>query len=137
MAFTVIPYGQFPASAANGNFNWTDNDINVALLDDGYTPDVDTDVEWSDVSAHELTSDGYAQQTLANKTITYVAARKENVFDADDVVFSGSPAAQYAVIFDSITGYLLGYCDFGTLVSSYVSIGLRWPAEGIYSGIAS
>lgn len=79
------------------------SDIRVALLDDGYTPDLDVHANWTDVSDHEIpdTTDGYSSpgQLLDNKTFS--RSGDTVTFDADNTVWEDSTiTAYYAVVYD-------------------------------------
>jgi hypothetical protein len=52
-------------------------------------PNRDTQ-DFFDDAPNELTGNGYAEQTLAGKTITYDAASDEVRFDCNDITFSFS-----------------------------------------------
>lgn len=56
-----------------GDIDWDADTILAALLDDTASPD-QADEFFNDLSAAELSGNGYSQQTLTGKTITAIAA---------------------------------------------------------------
>ena len=73
----------------NGNGIDFDTDtIKVALFTNSYVPDATTDEFFSDISANEVTGDGYTAggETLTTKTVT-VNGTGVVTFDADDVIW--------------------------------------------------
>jgi len=88
----------------------------VALMPSTWTPNIDTQDDWSDISAQEISGNGYAQQTLGSKTWTRDDANDKVVWGAATASFgpaSGGPiAARRAVIYDDTTTpkYLVAHC---------------------------
>lgn len=113
--------------------------VKVALLSSAYTPDIDANQFWSDVSANEVVGAGYTAggQALANKTVSQDNANDRGKFDADDTNWPGSTiTARYAVLYQDTgvpgTSHLLGYIDFLTNKSSNGgTFSLQWQAAGI------
>jgi hypothetical protein len=111
----------------------------VALLGSGYTPNIDTNIFWSDVSANEVTGTGYTAggATIANKTVTQDDTDNEGVFDGDDTSWTASTiTARYAVIYKDTgvagTSSLISYIDFGAdKSSSGEAFTVSWATEGI------
>lgn len=58
--------------AFQGKINWVSDAINCALMSSGYTPNLATDVHWSDISAHETTGTAYSAGGVALGTKTHV-----------------------------------------------------------------
>ena len=54
-----------------GHINWGSDAIKCALMGSGYTPNLSSQVHWSDISANEATGTGYTAggQTLTSKTL--------------------------------------------------------------------
>jgi hypothetical protein len=75
----------------DGSIDWDTDDIRVALLTNGYTPNLVTHQFVSDLGANIVARSG----ALAGKTVAL------GVADADDVTFTGltGSAVQYAAIF--------------------------------------
>lgn len=126
MALTAYPYGAFLRNLAAGQHNVLSDTVNVLLTTSGYTPNVDTHANLSDLSS-EVTGTGYTAggKTLANKSLTYDATNKWALFGADPVVWSGATfTARYAVVYKATgtasTSLLIGYIDLGA-DTSYAS----------------
>ena len=132
-------YNNGKKNLMNGGIDLDTDTIKVALLANTYTPNIDTDNDFADVSAHEISGTGYnaGGATLANKSVTADTTDDEGVFDADDVTWSTATiTARYAVVYKS-TGtpandLLICYVDFGSDQSSSASnFTIQWNAEGI------
>src|SRR5262245_15431490 len=65
-----------------------------------YSPNRDTDDFFNDATNEISGANGYAQQTLAGKTIVYDNASNQVRFDCNDIVFSftGSNTWLYGVV---------------------------------------
>jgi len=127
MAVTASWYGKALANLVGGEteaeargVDWLTNTIKVALVADTYTPNIDTDEFWGDVSANEASGSNYTAggATLGTKTVTYDAANNRVDLDAADVVWANATVtARYAVIYNDSPGAgsknLLGYVNFG------------------------
>jgi hypothetical protein len=147
---TANMYGSFLVKALNKEIDWDGDDIRVALVGSGYTPNQDTHDYWDDVVAKEVTGTGYTANgiSLTSKTPltmsefptgAYVAATNKIRLDAADVTWSASTiTARYAVIYDrtpatDATRPLLGYVDFSSnQSSSNGNFTITWDANGIF-----
>ena len=133
MAVTAFMYAEGVVNAYDGNIDFSSSTIKVALLDSNYTPDQDTHATWAAISGDEVAGAGYTAggDTLTSKT----NANTANVIklDAADVTWSASTiTAAYAVIYDSVSGYLISYVDFGgDQTSSNGDFKITWSASGI------
>ena len=78
-----------------GLFNVPTCTMKVALMDPTWTPDIDTEDFWSDISAKEITGTGYTAggQTLTNCTIAVDTVNDWIKFDADDSAWTISGGA--------------------------------------------
>jgi hypothetical protein len=141
MAETAKMYGQVSLKAFTGLVNLSNDTIKVMLCTSGYTPDQDNHILVTDVN-NEVAGTGYTTggATLANKTINYDVSTNTVKFDADDVAWANSTitAARYAIIYDSTTGILLGYVDFGVDKSTTnITFNIEWDSAGIFGVVAS
>jgi len=75
MAASGTLYDHAISNALAGAINYTSDSIKMALLT-GYTPNVDTDQHWSDVSAKEIAGTGYTAggAALGSKSTTVTPA---------------------------------------------------------------
>jgi len=133
-------YNSFKAGVMNGSIDLDTDDINVSLHTSSYTPDIDTDEFYSDITASEVTSEnGYTTkgQSLASKTVSTDTTDDEGVFDAADVTWSSSTiTARYAVIWKNTgtntTSPLIAYVDFAAdKTSDNGDFSVQWSSEGI------
>lgn len=140
-------YGQYLYKATvNDETNalkWTANTIKCILCSSSYTPNQDTHVFYSDITAaNELsTADGYTAggMTLTTKTATYSATTNVVTLDADDAYWADSTiTARYAVLYDGSTDaastgqVLIGYVDFESDQSSASgTFTVQWSNAGI------
>lgn len=137
---TVYNYYKVKLMDSSTKINLAGDTIKLALVTSSYTPNIDTDQYWSDVSTNEATGTGYTAggYTLTTPTVTLVAASDLAKFDADDVVWTISSAlsARYAVLYKSTgtssTSPLIGYVDFGSTYSlSSGTLTITWSASGV------
>lgn len=136
---TNLLYNGFKKNIQNGGIDLDSDTIKLALLTSAYTPDIDAHVNFSDVSANEVSGTGYAAggASLANKTVTQDNTGNAGVFDADDVSWPGSTiTARYGILYKSTgtpsTSPLIGYIDFVTnKISTGDTFTVQWDATGI------
>ena len=134
-------YNKFKMEALKGSIDLSTDTIKVALLDSGYTPNIDTDLFWDDVSANEITSANYTTggETITTPTVTQDNTDNEGVFGGDDIVWTnavGTITARYAVMYKDTgvagTSPLIEYIDFGAdKTSENENFSISWSAEGI------
>ena len=127
--------------ALKGSIDLSTDTIKVALLDSGYTPNIDTDIFWDDVSANEITGANYTTggETITTPTVTQDNTDNEGVFGGDDIVWTnavGTITARYAVMYKDTgvagTSPLIEYIDFGAdKTSENENFSISWSAEGI------
>jgi hypothetical protein len=102
-------------------FHWSVDSVKLALLNSGYGPNFDTDDQFADCSAFEITGTGYTAGgvALTTKTLNYQSATNKTELKADNVTWSGATiTARYAVLYAAITGNpLLSLVDFESNVS--------------------
>jgi hypothetical protein len=116
MAYTCKLFGQAPLNMAKGLFDWDTNAIKCALYttntitqatDDNYTNFTAANTEVASGSGY--TTGG---ATLATKTNTS-SGNVTSLGAANTAWTSATFTARTAVVYDSVTGKLLGYVDFG------------------------
>lgn len=132
-------YGRGLESVKNGEIDWANDTIKVALIEDTYVPDQGADEFFSDVNADEASGAGYTAggEALTTKVVNYDAANLHVTYDADDVTWANSSiAARYAVIYKDTgtasTSQLIGYGDAGATEESVdADFDLNWNTDGI------
>lgn len=126
----------------DGDIDFLNDTINVALLTDAHTTDIDSQEFFSDVNANEASATGYTAggETLANKSTSVDTTNDDSTFDADDVTWSvtGELTARYVVVYkdtgDASTSPLISIFDLGE--NKTVTDGdwtVQWDTEGIIS----
>jgi len=101
----------------------------------GYTPDIDADDDWGDVSGDEISHGSYATGTLAGQDVTVDDANDRAVFDGTDYTFSsldvGTPS--HLVMYDDTHGTdaLIAYWVLGSTASNGGDYTIQWGATGI------
>jgi hypothetical protein len=129
-------YNSFKKKALQGLVALDTDTIDVALVKSTYTPNIDTDTFWSDVSANEATGTGYTAggAALASKALTVDTANDLVKFTAADTSWpSSTVTARYAVIYKNTgtasTSPLIGYIDFGAdKTTSGDTFYIQWDA---------
>lgn len=131
-------YNNFKKNIMNGSIDLDTDTIKVALVTSSYSPNIDTDEFFSDVT-NEVAGAGYdaGGKALANKVVTEDTTDDEGVFSADPVIWTTATiTATGAVIYkatgDSSTSPLICYIDFAaTKISTAGTFTITWDAEGI------
>ena len=132
-------YNKLKTELLKGTIDLVNDTIKVMLLTSSYTPNIDTNLVISDISANEITGAGYTAggSEITGKTVTQDDTDNEGVFDGDDVNWSTSTiTARYAVIYKDSgtpsTSPLLAYVDFGADKSSLnENFIVSWATVGI------
>lgn len=140
MAVTTTFYNSYKAKLMNGaNINLASDTIKVALTTASYTPSIDSNANFSDITS-EISGTGYTAggATLAGATVTQDNTDDEGVFDANDSAWTITTTVQprYAIIYKSTgtasTSPLICYIDFGqTYTINNGTLTLTYNVEGI------
>lgn len=136
-----VVYGSLKTALLNGDIDLsgdsTGHVIKTMLVKAAYTPDVDTDAAYADVSGNECSGTGYTAtgETLASQSVAYVAGSNLAKFDGTDETWSslnvsagGDPA--WAVMYDSTVDILMAYWEIATATNGG-DWTLQWHANGI------
>lgn len=85
----ITVHNNAKAEFGRGNIDLINDTIRVMLLN-GWTPNIDTDDNWSDISANEVALANYSAggQTLSTKTVTQNNTNNRGEFDCDNPVWS-------------------------------------------------
>lgn len=148
MAVTAFVYTNAAKAFVNGTISWKASGgsaFKCALLTSSYTPDQDADEFWDDISANEVSGDGYsaggASMTTADPTVD--TGTNETRMDANDVSWSDSTiTARYAVVYYAsgtpATSNLVACINFGEdKISSTGTFTITWAATGVFKITAS
>lgn len=121
---TLTAFNEFKKAQGDGSIDFANDTIKVALFESAYTPDIDADSFFDDISANESSGTGYTAggTTLANVTVTKDNANDRAIIDADDISFTSLTVDyQYAVFYKDTgtpgTSVLIAYADNGSSVS--------------------
>jgi len=133
-------YNSYKKNVFNGGIDLENDTIRMALMTSAYSPDVDAEQYYSDVTAFEVsTGGGYVTSgtVMTGKVVSADNTNDKAVFDADDVVYAASTiSARGALIFkdtgDSTTSPLICWSDFGSNKSSVGgNFTISWSVSGI------
>lgn len=137
-------YNNFKEQVMEGVYNLASGGHTLKVtLHTGYTPNIDTDTVWADVSATEYTTaNGYTAggETLAGQDVTQDNTNDLGKFDANDVTWTSlgplSPATpSHAILWDdtptSPADPLIAYWVLGTTATNGGNYTLQWGANGI------
>ena len=103
MAVTALMFAEGVVNAYANNITWGTN-VKVALLDNTFVPDQDTDATWASISADEVAGTGYTAGGQALVAPTNANTANVITLDANDVTWgSSSITARGAVIYNSST----------------------------------
>ena len=118
------------------------DDIKCALVASTWTPNLATQDDWADVSANEITGDGYTAGGLSVTTLSFVNSSGTVTWDCDDPSWTAGAsgiAARYAVFYDNtdtaktlICYSLLDTAPADHSVSSGQVFLITLPATGIF-----
>lgn len=137
-------YSDAPNRALDGTLgDVTTADVNVALLDDSHTKDLDANEVFDDLSADEISNTGSNDSgyTAGGETLTTASLSRSSTvttFDADDVTWGSSTIdAGHAVVYedtgDDTTASLITHVDFeGEQSSDNGDFTISWDSNGIF-----
>lgn len=141
-----LAWNSFKKKLLDGtNINLASDTIKVALFPSSFTPNIDTQAVFSDISASEVTGTGYTAggATLASQAVTQDNTNDRAMFDAADTSWASSTiTARYAVIYKSTgtgsTSPLIGYITFldgssnpADKTTNGDTFYIQWAATGI------
>ena len=129
-------YNTAKKKLVDGDIDWLADTIKVALFT-GYTPNIDTDEFFDDISTEE-SGTGYTAggETLGSKTSTVDTGNDRAVIDAADVTWSGLDVGtpSHGVIYKDTgtpgTSALIAHVELGT-ASNGGDYTIAWNATGI------
>lgn len=136
-AGAVVFYQHAIEDIMKGNLDLASMTIVLSLLSQGYTPNAKSHSVYSaDASANVITSSGYADRTLANKTVTKTSGSYVT-WDADDITLSAAATmrAKWLVGYRQTGGQrLVFYMDTETTQTTGVEVTqlvVQWNALGL------
>lgn len=120
----------------DGSIDLDTDTIKVAFMSTSYTPNIDTEDFYDDISAS--IASGSTDQTLANKTLTIDTTNDIVKFDADDISISGQSFTSNMLVLYKSTGVastsaLICYIDITTISPTGGSVTVPWNASGIFA----
>jgi len=117
----MATYNEAKDKIAKGELSLGTDSLKIALFTSSYIPNIDTDLNFSDISANEISGTGY---TAGGNAIANVLVQKDLVNDrvdlpADNSVFTAATLTfKIAVIYkdtgNPATSTLVSFNDFGT-----------------------
>lgn len=134
----TVFYNVIKAQLLTGGISLENDDIKMALVTSSYTPDVDGDAIYTDIS-NEVSGGGYTAggEDVTGGTVAQDNTGNRGVLDFDDVVWTGvTLTARGAVLYldtgTPSTSLLIAYIDFGSdksVTSGTFTVG--WDAAGV------
>lgn len=120
----------------DGSIDLDTDTIKVAFMSVGYTPNIDTEDFYDDISAS--VASGSTDQTLANKTLTVDTTNDIVKFDADDISISGQTfTSDMLVVYKSSgvasTSALICYVDITQIAPVGGPVTVPFNASGIFA----
>lgn len=141
MAVTVFAYNDGKVALLDGTIDLDDDTIKVSLHTSSYSPDIDADNFFNDLTDELDESGNYTAggEALASKTVIADDANNRAVFDAADLswaALTSSGAFRYGVMYKDTgtpsTSPLIGYINFGVNQNpAGVNFTIQWHADGI------
>lgn len=130
-------YNSFKVDQANGDIDFTNDNIKVLLVTDQYVPNINTHKKRSDIT-DEVVGAGYVAggQAMANINVVQDDSNNRATLDANDNQWTPSTiTARGAVLYKDVgspaTDLLIGYLDFGTdIISANGDFDITWDAIG-------
>jgi hypothetical protein len=123
---------------------WVPQTMHVALMRPTFTPNIDTQLRYSDISAQELAAaGGYVAggKVIPNRSISYDALANEYNLIGDDVVWGPGAtfSVRYGIIYEQSTAdkFLWGLLDFGQqfdVNNGYFAVDFAAACLGIAAG---
>ena len=124
----------------DGEIDFVNDTIKVALLTSSHTTDIDTQEFFSDVNSNEASASGYTTggQALSGKSSTVDNTNDDSTLDGDNVTWTvtGGLTARYVAVYkdtgDPTTSPLITIFDLGS--DKTVTDGdftVQWDSEGI------
>lgn len=139
-----VIYNAFKNSVMGGSYNLTDGSVYVALVNNSYTPDIDTEAYVADAgiiasySPSGATNYSTAGHALSDPALSTVAGSDYGRFDASDwTLGTATVTARGAVLYSSSgAGYaadpLICYFDFTTdQTATAGDFTIQWNGNGI------
>lgn len=135
-------YNNFKEILMEGGVDFLSDTIKVILVDSTYSPDVDNDIYYSDVTGELSSANGYTAGgfTLSSKSVIQDDSDDEGVFDAGNATWTasgGDITARGAIIYKdsglASSSPLIGYIDFtyDKTASNGNDFIISWSSEGI------
>lgn len=142
MAVSVVFYNNIKEQLLLGTHDFSGATFKCALCTSLYTPDIDTHVDFADIT-NEVVGTGY---TAGGETLTTLAVVQDDANDRatwgfDDVTWANSTiTARYGIIYQSTgaaaTSELVAYIDFGADFSSSGTTFRIEPASGLFLALS-
>lgn len=137
MAISIQAYGHLTESVSG--IDWDNDEFKLVLLDDSYTPDINGDQFYSDLTG-EVSGSGYTSggKVIGSTGATYSGG--ELTFDGDDVSWDpvSLSGVRYGVVYDNTPSdpedkQLAVLIDFGEDQStgSGGNFNVAWHTDGI------
>jgi hypothetical protein len=111
-------YNRYRALALSGEIHLGVDKLKFILVE-SYSPDIDGDEYYSDVSGYEVTGDGYVEggKTLSGEYVSKDDTNNKGVFHANDILFEGLNVGtpSHGILYDDTHSLkpLISYWEIG------------------------
>jgi hypothetical protein len=117
-AFTK--FQKFGLNLGKAEFNFSSDTLKIMLTDTG--PSASSNALYSDISGNEIANgNGYTTGGSSIASVGWSQSGGTSTLSGNAVVWTASGGAiaqfRYCVAYDSTTGYLIGYWDYGSEVN--------------------
>ena len=131
-----VIFNSFKQRVLDGECDLNTDEFYVGLLTSSFTPNIDTQSVWGDISASEISGAGYVAggTTLAGMTVILNTSTDKAILDADDVTWTNSTiTARYVAIYKKTAPqWLVAAFDFAAdKASNNGDFTVQWNASGI------
>jgi len=134
-------YGQALTSILSKKIDFVADDVRVALLNNTYVPNQDTNTFMSDVVGFELSGGNYSRKSLTGKSLTYGGDTNTVTYDAADVTFTNLTGTLRHAVFFVNTGSdnsspLICWMDFGAdIAAAAQDFKIVFPPQGLLQAV--
>jgi len=138
MAITIEAYNVFRKALLDGDIDLVNDTLKLALCTGTYSPDIDADLDYGDITNEVANGSGYVTggAAVTGGALNQDDSGDSGEFDIDDVVWSSASfTAAKAVLYDTtVSNKLICYIDFdGDQVGDGGNFTVAINASGILS----
>ena len=115
---SLVKYQTFVQNLGNGHFNFGSDTLKCALTNTAPTLTHNT---YSQLAGELTTGNGYTATGQAIGSVTWTNSTGTSTLAGNAVTWTASGGSigpfEYVIVYDSTTGYLIGYFDYGSALT--------------------